>query len=50
MKIELIVPDDMFCGFINCVCGDRSGLMLRTHQISTDEIKSGQVIIPSEEG
>ena len=49
MKIELIVPDDMLCGFINCVCGDRSGLMLRTHQIGTEEIKNGQVVVQSEE-
>lgn len=50
MKIELFIPDDMICGFINCVCGDKSGLMLRTHQISREEIKNGQVIVPSEEG
>ena len=52
MKITLEIPDTTACAFFSYVFYENTGMSMASKSMTTDEIRSGEVIvcIPTEKG
>jgi hypothetical protein len=51
MKITLEIPDDVICGFLNCVEYTARGMQMVSFQLGSDDLKDGKTTkLPREKG